>query len=148
MLDDQTLLRTNLPEIAAKIVDGEAILINLNSGVYYSMSGSGPFIWALLDRGASIAGIVDAVAEHYRVPEDEVLDDIRRLANELIDERLAVVGEPVTPGNGVPPEASSRDDAPTSFDPPILVRYDDMAEIFALDPPLPELPAMPTDAQR
>lgn len=148
MLNDQTPLRSNRPEIAAKIVDGEAILINLNSGVYYSMGGSGPFVWALLDRGTSISEIVDAVANHFRIPGSAAAEDLRRLANELVDEGLAVVGAPLSPGNGAEPDASSSGEAPTTFEPPRLVKYDDMAEIFALDPPLPELPSLPgSDSQ-
>jgi len=145
MLDDQTPLRSNRPEIAAKIVDGEAILINLNSGVYYSMGGSGPFVWALLDRGTSISGMVDAVSDRFRVPGSAVLDDLRRLTNELVTERLAIVGEPLSPGEGTESETSSDDEVPPSFEPPRLIKYDDMAEIFALDPPLPELPQLPVD---
>jgi len=143
MLDDQTPLRSNRPEIAAKIVDGEAILINLNSGVYYSLGGSGPFVWAQLDRGTSIPGIVDAVADHFGVNGDTVADDVRRLVNELVDEGLAVTGEPLSTGSAANPETPSDGAGPATFEVPILTKYDDMAEIFALDPPLPELPPLP-----
>ena len=33
--------RVNTEEVAAKVIDGEAIIINLTTGVYYSMDGVG-----------------------------------------------------------------------------------------------------------
>lgn len=144
MLQEHTRLRSNSREIAAKIVDGDAILINLHSGLYYSLGGSGAFVWSLLARGTSVAEITDAVAARFRVSPDQVRDDLRGLANELVTEQLVVLDEGSSPGPEAGPDAVPEEDSTTgAFEPPRLVKYDDMAEIFALDPPLPELPPLP-----
>ena len=43
--DTDTHLVPNVAEVAAKVMDGEAILINLANGMYYSMDGAGGFLW-------------------------------------------------------------------------------------------------------
>ena len=58
-LDDH--LRPNGEEVAAKVMDGEAILINLSNGMYYSMDKVGGFIWELIEGGYSIQQVVVAI---------------------------------------------------------------------------------------
>jgi hypothetical protein len=43
-------LRPHTEEVAAKGIDGEAILINLSNGIYYSLDNVGGLIWELIDR--------------------------------------------------------------------------------------------------
>ena len=42
----QSRLKPNEEEVAAKVLDGEAILINLSNGAYYSTDKRGAFIWS------------------------------------------------------------------------------------------------------
>ncbi len=39
----------------AKVIDGEAIVINVVTGRYYSLEGPGALAWALLAAGATLA---------------------------------------------------------------------------------------------
>ena len=41
MLSSETRLRPNDAEVTATVIDDEAIMINLTSGVYYSTDGVG-----------------------------------------------------------------------------------------------------------
>jgi len=41
-------------QIAAKVMDGEAVIIDLASGVYYSMDGVGGLIWSLIEATQSM----------------------------------------------------------------------------------------------
>jgi hypothetical protein len=52
--------RVNSPKVTHETVDDEVVIINLDSGSYYSMSGIGAAIWSLIDSGASI----DEAAAH------------------------------------------------------------------------------------
>lgn len=137
MLTTRDRLRVSQPDVAARVIDGEAIIINLATGVYYSLDDVGGVIWALLERGASLGETAAAVANRYRIPADQARADVERLALELFQEKLLVRSDqlpspaPVQLGNGgeIKP-----------YVPPRLNRFDDMAELFAQDPPLPELP--------
>jgi Coenzyme PQQ synthesis protein D (PqqD) len=140
-LHDDSYLVVNNQDVAAKVVDGEAILINLTSGLYYSMDKVGGFVWSMFEPGSSVAQVVDAVAARYSVPPAQAREDVRRLARELLEENLVVLS------TGTPaavPSAGLSGARPQPYVAPALVRFDDMADMFALDPPLPELPAVRT----
>ena len=72
-----------------QIVADEAILIHLNSGVYYSLNDVGTSFWNLMDGQRTIADCAEAIAAEYSAPRDVVLSDLLELAGELAAEDLA-----------------------------------------------------------
>jgi hypothetical protein len=140
MLSEHTLLKVKPDEIAAKIIEGEAILINLSTGMYYSMTGAAAFIWSQLTQESTVDRLSQAVAGQYGIEHVQAHGDVERLVGELLDEGLIVSsGDPSGP---MTPEANPSF-VPGVYEVPRLVKYDDMADMFALDPPLPELPLVP-----
>ena len=135
---DDSWLVANEQDVAAKVVDGEAILINLTSGLYYSMDKVGGLVWSLIAGGSSVAQVAQTVAATYSIPVDRARDDVRRLAQQLLAEKLISIAA----GSGVPAPAAPETANPGPYQAPKLTRFDDMADMFALDPPLPELPAV------
>ena len=138
---DDTTLRAKETEVAAKIIEGEAILINLSSGMYYSMDKVGAHLWSILAGGSSVNRMAGMIAAHYDIPEAQAKADVRGLVDELHGEGLIVEGgaEGSAAANGA---AVAGDAAAFAYETPRLVKYDDMADMFALDPPLPELPSV------
>ena len=66
MTAEHTLVRAKVDEVAAKVIDGEAVLINLATGVYYSMRGSGAYLWSQLESGSTLSRLGDIVAIQLR----------------------------------------------------------------------------------
>ena len=130
------VLKPNTEDVAAKMVDGEAILINVTNGMYYSTDQVGGFVWSMIENQQGLEDIVAAVAQHYVVEEGVVSADIAAFTNSLLDERLVVSCD--TPARSEPSTAGP---APQGeiYAAPQLNKFDDMAELFALDPPLPQL---------
>ena len=48
----------NPKKVVHQTIDGEAIIIHFDTGIYYSLAGAGAEIWALLAAGQSIDEIV------------------------------------------------------------------------------------------
>jgi hypothetical protein len=140
MLSPSDVITANEQQVAAKVMEGEAILINLSTGAYYSTPSTGGFIWSLVERRLSISAMVRAVTEHYDVARPRAEADVLRLCEELCAEGLAQSS--VGAAQGVAPEAAG---PRLAYEAPALEKYTDMAEMFALDPPLPGLS---TAAQR
>jgi hypothetical protein len=124
-------------DVAAKVIDGEAILINLTTGLYYSMGKVGGRIWALIEQGCSKDGIAAAIASEYSVSGETAAADLADLVADLLAEQLVES----KPSNGSAHETAEPDAAPNGGDysKPELKKFSDMAEIFAMDPPLPGL---------
>jgi hypothetical protein len=136
MLAQSDVIAANETQVAAKVMDGEAILINLGTGIYYSMGTTGGFIWSLNEKRLAIHQIGARVVEQYDVSEAEASADVLRLSEELCKEGLAVsaAGMQATDAT-LPAMAGGR----LRYETPSIEKFVDMAEMFALDPPLPGL---------
>ena len=57
----------NQPPNVGEIIDGEVMVINLKTGVYYSITGAGAFAWPMLIAGATPREIGARLARQYGV---------------------------------------------------------------------------------
>lgn len=140
MLSLQTRLQPNEKEVAAKIMDGEAIMINLTTGVYYSMSNVGVVVWELIEQRYSVDEISKTIAEMYEVSVPQAQADTERLAAQLIEEALVFVSDDRES------TGRRRGDAPSQKAPYQAARlnvYRDMDDLLALDPPMPKIDDVP-----
>lgn len=131
------ILKPNIEAVAAKVIDGEAIIMNLTNGAYYSMTGTGADVWEMIERGGSAEAIGAGIARRYRLDQHQALVDVERLVSELLVEGLVVRadGEDSVAGT-LEPGVSSQ-----SYQAPLLNKYTEMADLLALDPPMPALPS-------
>ena len=140
VLDRTSRLRPNDAQVASDVMDGEAIMIDLANGTYYSMDNVGGHIWSLIRDGRSLEEIVADVTARYAVDPTEARRDVRRLTEQLLDERLVLPAD-----GGAAGEASAA--APLAeklaYEPPRLTVHRDMERLLALDPPMPTLGEVP-----
>ena len=124
-------LRINQPAVIAEVIDGEAIIVNLDSGAYYSLRDSGCAVWELLAQGLTPAQTSAALATRYTGSSDAIARGVATLAQELLALQLMIptASPPVAP----PPTSHTNGDRPT-FQPPTLEKYTDMADLLLLDP--------------
>lgn len=127
--------RTREDEVAAKVIDGEAIIINLANGTYYSMDKGGAFVWELLQQRRSVGEIADALAARYDVSSADARADVQRLMSDLLNERLIDPAGEERTGESAPPSFDQR----LPYERPSLNIYRDMGDLLALDPPTPGL---------
>jgi hypothetical protein len=118
------------PNVAADIVEGEAILIRLEDGIYFSMNPMGTRIWRLVEARSSVERMASLIAASCSVAKDVAARDLRTFLRRLVDLRLV---QPCT--GGVTAEAPNLE--PMSYVLPEVDAYEDMAELLALDPPSP-----------
>ena len=144
--------RVNTPTVTHEIIDGEAVIINLDSGNYYSLVDAGSFIWGLVERGASASEIQNLVLKIYHGDGTEIDRSVQELLAQLQLENLIVpvdAADEALDLSQVTPANNNHDKA--AFNPPVLHRYSDMQELLLLDPihdvddtgwpkPVPDLP--------
>jgi len=139
MLNLHDCLLPNGKEVAAKVTDGEAILINLSNGVYYSMDKVGGFVWELIEGGCSIEQMIVAITVRYDVSREQAQADVERLTAELREgDLVAVQTNGLTPPENHQQQVQSR----LPYEAPKLNIYRDMGNLLALDPPMPGLAEM------
>jgi Coenzyme PQQ synthesis protein D (PqqD) len=132
--------RVNSGEVASKVIDGEAILINLSNGMYYSLAGIGALVWALLEAGHADDRICAELEQRTGVDHATAVADLRRLLDELSAEGLIVAADASTAA-----AVSEVGDFPdvAAYTTPQLEKYSDMNDLLALDPPMPRLADIP-----
>ena len=132
MQKQQEILKVNDADVAAKVFDGEAIIMNLTTGMYFSADKVGAAVWELIETGTSLGAITEWLTKRYEVDADRARQDLERLTKQMLDEGLIVALEE-TGSTATHSEESTR----LPYESPTLNRYDDMAELLALDPPMP-----------
>lgn len=70
-------------DVLAGEFDTEAVILDLRSGVYYGLAGTGARIWQLLKTPISLAALRDTLVAEYDVPPPRCEADLRELLDEL-----------------------------------------------------------------
>jgi len=139
MMTPDTRFQVRVDEVAAKVLDGETIIINVANGLYYSLAGVGSEMWVLLENGRSLGEMAAIIAARYAVSPSEVAADLERLGGELLAERMVAIVEDAAGSTATVPIPPPPPAEPLVYESPSLQIYRDMAELLALDPPTPGL---------
>jgi hypothetical protein len=121
--------RVNRPNVAAETVDGEVLMIHLETGNYYSLRGTGAAIWDAIEQEVPVVDVVDGLRGHLRVEDTEAVVDA--FLAELVAEDLVGVAEPSGSAAAAPWDAVAFGDVSAS---PVLEKFTDMQHLIQLDP--------------
>ena len=75
-------------------LNGEAVILNLESGTYFGLNPIGTRIWSLLQEDGSLRRTFEVVQQEYDVGPDELEGDILRLVEELCSRGLVNISSP------------------------------------------------------
>ena len=88
-------------------LEGEAAILNLNSGTYFGLDPVGAMIWSLIVQPRRVAEIRNALIEQFDVEAERCSRDLLQLLGELQAHGLIqVVDEPAPDGRGSDEEGS------------------------------------------
>jgi hypothetical protein len=76
------------PEVMARQVGDETVLLDLASGKYFGLDPVGTRMWHLLAEGKPLAAVCDAIAAEFEVARPQVEEDLQQLLAELKTEGL------------------------------------------------------------
>ncbi len=82
--------------IVAREIEGELIIVPLIAGIgdiddeLFSVNDTGKVIWDRLDGRASLAQIVQLLADQYSVSRQEMEHDVRGFVGELLKRKMIV----------------------------------------------------------
>ena len=69
-------------------IDGEAIILDLKTGVYYSLNEVGTAVWEKLKDCATTSELEADITAGYDIPVETAQSDIEELLNDLAAEGL------------------------------------------------------------
>jgi hypothetical protein len=79
--DDQRFIRS--ADVVFRVLDGEAVLLDLASGKYLGLSEVATRVWELLDGGRAFGAIREALLDEFVVPPDVLDRDLDQLFAEM-----------------------------------------------------------------
>jgi hypothetical protein len=133
MVDKKTLFCIDRARIQFERFEDETVIINVENGLYYSLSPSGSEVLRLVDNGCSVGTLVERLlgnSEEASQHGPRIICFVEDLIREgiLVEvDALAVadhtnpIPEPVCSTAGV-------------FQPPLLEKYDEVRDLLLIDP--------------
>lgn len=129
-------LKVNEPHVVHETIEGEAILLNLGTGDYYSIEWPGTIVWDLLSETGNVEEIKHAFLEADDEKQDEIKTALDNFVESLIEEELLVATE-----NGESTSFQIDEKVKSEFekaipklDKLVLHKYSDMKDMLLLDP--------------
>jgi Coenzyme PQQ synthesis protein D (PqqD) len=125
--------KVNMPSVTHETIEGESVIINLETGNYYSLQATGSEIWESLAANTDVASIVEDLSARYSARRAQIEQSVVQLIGELRREELIVPdGAMGTSVARLPLVASTVKAA--EFQAPVLQKFTDMQELLLLDP--------------
>ena len=125
-------VRINAPNVVSEHFEREVVVVNLESGCYFSLLGSAPTIWHQLEAGATrIDDLLEEVSQGYDCTGFEERELTASFLKQLLDQALIV---PTELTEQFIEESKPSLDTPPQFEPPVLEVFTDLQDILLLDP--------------
>ncbi len=127
--------RVNTPRVAHQTIDGETVIIDFETGAYFSTDGIGAVIWEGIARNSTYGALVGWLCARYTGARAEIERAVACFLKELEDECLIV---PCDSAADAAHQSARCDapgpEAPCAFRAPVLRKYTDMQALLLLDP--------------
>ena len=83
------------PSQASCDLEGEAAILNVETGTYYGLDNVGARIWQLLQKPSRVADIRDTIVAEYDVERERCENDLLKLLDDLAEAGLVQTTEKV-----------------------------------------------------
>jgi coenzyme PQQ synthesis protein D (PqqD) len=78
------------PDVVFRELDGEGVILNLGSGIYFGLDATGMRMWRLIEQHGRLDAVLTALCEEYDAPREQLEHDLIQLASELSEKGLVV----------------------------------------------------------
>jgi beta-galactosidase GanA len=90
--NQSTTYKVSTNHLYSEIAD-EAVILNLESGVYYGLNSVGVDIWQWLQQPQTEEKLLDLVLEEYEVTPEQAKQDLQSILKEMLEVGLLEVRE-------------------------------------------------------
>ena len=120
---------TQVPMLVSQQFDDEVILANLETGIYYSLTGPAADIWLGIQSGATVKEIVAAFAALDTAASETTKQSVTSFVARSCRPKKIIM-----PRENVPDRKPWSPQFSNSLPQPVLERFDDLRELLLLDP--------------
>lgn len=80
-------------DVHCTILEGDAILLNLDNGHYYSLNKVGTAIWEYCDGKHTLQDVLMYLCDRFEVMEEQARKDLLGISSQLLNEKLLLQSE-------------------------------------------------------
>jgi len=126
----------NSPSVVSEVIEGEAVIMNLATGRYYSCLGVGGEIWSLIEGGATKARIHQDILARYAVEPATLESAFEAFLSDMKEHHLVRIEAVPESGTVAETQAEEAEATPSKapFQMPTLNVHSDMEDLLLLDP--------------
>ncbi|MEA2271794.1 MAG: hypothetical protein QOI98_502 [Solirubrobacteraceae bacterium] len=81
------------PGQVSSMVEGEAVILNLETGVYYGLNPVGAWVWEAVQTPTSVAQLHERLLAEFDVDSERGEQDLMALLSDLVEAKLIEVNE-------------------------------------------------------
>jgi len=129
--------RVNKPKVILETFDDEVVLVNLDSGSYYTIDKVGVDIWGYIEKGADTGEVVKRTVDAHEADSTHIRTAVLQFVDQLQREGLVVPAETQEAGSSHTETAQAEAEVKAKqpgFESPVLRGYTDMQDLLLLDP--------------
>ena len=126
--------RIRTPEVVYETIEGETVIVNLENGLYYSLSNQiSADTWTLIEAGMDFPTICSSLSSHYNQDGQLITDLLCDFFILLQQEGLVEADQrPLSTSIQIPILPTAPKDQP--LESPRIERFSDMQDLLLLDP--------------
>lgn len=128
---DGARYRVNDPSVISEVIDGETIVLDFESGHYYSLNPSASEIWRRICAGQPASAATEGVARSYGLDPTTLRRTVALFVRRLLDEKLI---RPAAPDSAPAAEMETNARPAAPYCDPVFEKFTDMEEMLLLDP--------------
>lgn len=83
-------------ELVFREVDGETVMLSVETGKYYGLDPVGGRIWELIEHPMAISALCDRLLEEFEVEREQCGQDVLAFLEQLAEEQIIVTVAPET----------------------------------------------------
>ncbi|MBP2312720.1 PqqD family peptide modification chaperone [Azospirillum soli] len=76
------------PNLLLTEIDGETVMMEVESGQYFNLDAVGSHIWRELAAPVEVAVLCRRLEDEYEASPERIRDDVLRFLNQMLDKRL------------------------------------------------------------
>ena len=80
-------------ECLSTTIDGETVILHVDSGTYYGLNEVATYLWDALEHGRSVAELRDDILEEYDVSPERCERDLESVLTTMAEADLIEIGD-------------------------------------------------------
>lgn len=128
-MNPQSRFAVNTPNIVCEIFDNEVVAVNLDVGIYYSITGWSAKVWQMIQNGLSIEEM-NQILTKYCDDSANINESLTKFSQNLLDKNLIVSSNSLDKTSSIEIQFENIDRIPDL----LIEEFSDMQDILLLDP--------------